>query len=110
MKEAQARFFALCEELKWKNEAEVSKRRADADKSGDTEDEQDSFSQQHKKEEEEEEEEDGRLILPEDFFLPAEHDLSEARLTRFKEKVSEGEQQLVRRPASPRFRGRAEKS
>jgi hypothetical protein len=86
MREIQSRFLALCEELSWKNEAEV------AHKDGEGEDEVESNGGDEPSDRGSEDE--GRL-LPADFFLPAEHDLSDARLTRFKEKVAEGDKELV---------------
>jgi hypothetical protein len=94
MQEAQSRFLALCQELSWKNEAEAAaKRKTRGDDTGEAE----------KEEEDDEigserggEEGEGGRLLPADFFLPPEHDLSEARLARFKQMVAKGDKELVR--------------
>lgn len=86
MREIQSRFLVLCEELRWRNEAEVADRNHKADGEDDEESNGVEFGGRR--------EDEGRL-LPADFFLPAEHDLSEARLARFKGKVAEGDKELV---------------
>lgn len=85
MREIQSRFLVLCEELRWKNEAEVADRNHKTEGEDDEESNGVEFSGRR--------EDEGRL-LPADFFLPAEHDLSDARLARFKGKVAEGDKEL----------------
>lgn len=82
MRELQARFLELCNELDWKNEANV----------GETE----QLDEENEFEKEDHSKGGSKRTLSADFFLPPEHDLSEARLVRFKNQVSEGDLELVR--------------
>lgn len=93
MRELHSRFLVLCDELYWRNETE---RAHTKDENGAIENGNDSLSGSMDGGVDHRTTDEGKgRILPADFFLPPEHDLSEARLTRFKLQVENGEQELV---------------